>query len=70
MKWELDIKNSDIENVISEYVSSERDRNLLRRRLIDGIRFEQLAEEYDLSVTQTKNIVYKYEQFLYEKVRA
>ena len=70
MKWELDIKNSDIENVISEYVSSERDRNLLRRRLIDGIRFEQLAEEYDLSVTQTKNIVYKYEQILYEKVRA
>ena len=70
MKWELDIKNSDIENVISEYVSSERDRSLLRRRLIDGIRFEQLAEEYDLSVTQTKNIVYKYEQFLYEKVRA
>lgn len=70
MKWELDIKNSDIENAISEYVSSERDRSLLRRRLIDGIRFEQLAEEYDLSVTQTKNIVYKYEQFLYEKVRA
>lgn len=31
----------------------------LARRLIDGIIYEKLAEEFDMSVRQIKNIVYK-----------
>lgn len=70
MKRDPNISNSEVRWAIAEYVPSERDRNLLERRLIDGIRLERLAEEFDLSVTQTKNIVYKYESFLYSKVKA
>lgn len=54
-----DYANSHIERLIDEFVHSERDRKILKRRLIDGIGFERLAEEFDLSVRQTKNIVYK-----------
>ena len=49
--------NSGIILLIDEHIHSERDRALLKRRLVDGIRFEPLAEEFDLSVRQTKSIV-------------
>lgn len=54
--------NSDLCALIDERIrgkNAERNRSILKRRLIDGIIFEQLAEEFDLSVRQTKNIVYK-----------
>ena len=54
-----DYSNSDISAAIDEWVHSERDRAILKRRLIDGIVFETLAEEFDLSVRQIKTIVYK-----------
>jgi hypothetical protein len=53
------ITNTQIRNVIDDYTHSERDRALLKRRYIDGICFEPLAEEFDLSVVQVKRIVYK-----------
>ena len=53
------ITNSQIIAVIDEYIHSERDRALLKRRFVDGICFEPLAEEFDISVLQAKRIVYK-----------
>lgn len=60
------IKNSDIEHAINEYIHSERDRKILKRRLIDGICYEPLADEMDMSVRQIKNIVYKAEVKLFK----
>lgn len=51
--------NSQIARLIDEMIHSERDRAILKRRLIDGICFEPLAEEFDLSVVQVRRIVYK-----------
>ena len=53
------LSRSEWENLIDEYIFKERDRAILKRRLLDGICFEPLAEEFDLSVQQTKTIVYK-----------
>ena len=50
---------SQVENLIDEWIFSERDRAILKRRLIDGITFEALAGEFDLSVVQIKRIVKK-----------
>ena len=52
-----DIPNSEIDNLINEWIHNARDRAILRRRLIDGIHFEPLAEEFDMSVRQIKRIV-------------
>lgn len=52
--------NSRIAEVIDEYIHSERDRAILKRRYIDGICFEPLAEEFDMSDRQIKRIVYRY----------
>ena len=57
--------NSQISHLIDEYIHSERDRNILKRRLIDGLTYEKLAEEFDLSVRHTKKIVYKSEELLF-----
>lgn len=54
-----DLSRKEIEELIDQWIHNERNRKIMRRRLIDGVRFEQLAEEFELSVTQVKNIVYK-----------
>ena len=54
-----DLSRSEIHHLIDEYIHNQRDRAVLKRKLTDGITYEKLAEEFDLSVGQTKNIVYK-----------
>lgn len=61
----IEYTNSEIAKVIDEYIHSERDRKLLKRRLIDGICYEPLAEEFDLSVRHVKSIIYKDEEVLF-----
>lgn len=56
---------SQINYVIDEWIFSERDRFILKRRLLDGITYEKLAEEFALSVRQVKRIVDKNEKILY-----
>ena len=58
----MNISRSEISLIIDEWIFSERDRKLLKRRLLDGILYEELADEFMLSVRQVKNIVYKGEQ--------
>lgn len=53
------VPNSEISAVIDEWIRSERDRAILKRRLIDGITYEALAEEFDVSDRTVKSIVYK-----------
>lgn len=57
--------NSQICALIDEYIHSERDRKILKRRLCDGICYEPLAEEFDMSVRQMKYIVYKEQDRLF-----
>lgn len=64
----LDLSKTEISDLIDEWIvgkNSERNRKILKRRLIDGITYESLAEDFDLSVRQVKNIVYKSEQQLF-----
>jgi len=60
------ISNSEIARLIDEWIHSERDRKILKRRLIDGICYEPLADEMDMSVRQIKNIVSKAEAKLFK----
>ena len=60
----IEYSNSEITRVIDEYIHNERNRKLLKRRYVDGITLEALAEEFDLSVRQVKNIIYKNEDVI------
>jgi len=65
----MEYTNSRIRELIAEYIHSERDRRILERRLIDGIVFEQLAEEFDMSPRQIRNIVKKDTDILFKHIR-
>lgn len=59
-----DLSNWEICELIDKYVRGERARAILKRRLIDEITQDKLAEEFDLSISQLKRILHKaQEQF-------
>ena len=60
--------NSQVSDAIDEYTHNERNRRLLKRRLIDGICYEPLAEEFDLSVRQVKSIIYRCEDVVFRNI--
>lgn len=63
-----DLSRSEINFLIDEWIFSERDRAILKRRMLDGICFEPLAEEFDLSTQSVKNIVYKSLDKIYKHI--
>ena len=64
----MEYRNSDISNVINEYVHSERDREILKGRLIDGKSFSELSDEFFLSDRQIKKIVYRYQRKIFDMI--
>lgn len=64
----MEYTNSQIREIIAEWIHSERDRRILERRLIDGITFERLAEEFELSVRCAKTIVYRCQVEIFKHV--
>lgn len=63
-----DLSCSALGILIDEWVRSERDRAILKRRLLDGVTYERLAEEFDMSVRQIKTIVYRSEERIYKHI--
>lgn len=63
-----DIPRSEWTRLIDEWIFNERDRAILKRRLLDGVCFEPLSEEFNLSIQQTKTIVYKAQKKLFSHV--
>lgn len=62
---------SDIERVIHEWINGakgDRNRQLVSRRLFDGLTFEELAEEFDLSPKQARNIFHKCEDIIFKHI--
>ena len=54
-----DLSNSEISFLIDQWIRNARDRAILKDRLINIMTFERLAEKYNMSDRQIKNIVYK-----------
>ena len=65
----MDYTNTQIRDLIAEHIHSERDRRILERRLIDGITFDRLAEEFELSVSQVKRIIWKNSEIIFRNLK-
>ena len=63
-----DLDRYQWEALIDRWIFNERDRAILKRRLLDGICFEPLAEEFNLSVRQVQKIVYKSQNKIIGKI--
>lgn len=60
-----------LEHAIEQYVigrNGERDRKILRRKLIDGATAETIAEEFEMSTRQIFRIIYKRETQLIGRI--
>lgn len=64
-----DLSYSEMSNLIDEWTignRAERDRAILKRKLLDGLTFEELAEEFNLSTQHVKTIVKKRKTHLFK----
>lgn len=57
------LPRSEIERLIDEWIvgmlHAERNRNIMKRRFIDGLTYSGIGEEFELTEWQVKNIVYE-----------
>ena len=65
----IDIPRSEWERLIDEWIFNERDRDILKRRLLDGLTFEQLADEFNYSTQNIQRIIYKQTSRLFKKIK-
>ena len=54
--------------LIDLWIFNQTDRAILKRRLLDGRTYEQLAEEFNYSDRQIKTRVYKAEKRLFKHI--
>ena len=55
-----DYSNSEMTNIINEWIHSKRDRENLLLCYVDGLTHERIAERYDLTPRSIDNIISKY----------
>ena len=65
-----DLYTNDIEFLIDQCIHNEVHRNILKRRLLDHVKYEALAEEFNYSVRHIKRIVYKNQDILYARIES
>lgn len=68
----MDYSSEHISDVIDKYINyvncgnnAERNRRILKRRFVDGICFEPLSEEFQLTPRQVKDIVARYKSIIF-----
>ena len=64
-----DIPNDKLSVEIDRWVKSERNRAILKRRLIDGLTFDELSAEFDLSRSRIIKICMAEEERLFGKIK-
>ena len=64
----FDLDRDEWTRLIDQWIFNEIARDMLKRRLLDGRTLEQIAEEFDRSVTNVKKIIYKAEDKLFRHI--
>ena len=52
-----DYGNREAAEIIDEYIHDETHRKILKRRFCDKVKYEPLAEEFHISVSQLRRIL-------------
>ena len=63
-----DLPRSEWERLIDEWIFNEKHRAILKRRLLAGVVYEKLAEEFGMSERQIKTIVYRAQNKLFAHI--
>lgn len=65
----MEYTNSQISFLIGEHVHSQRDRDVLLSRFVDGMTYERIGEKYDLSTVQVKRIVRREQARIFKMIQ-
>ncbi len=63
-----DLCRSDWEHLIYEWVFDERGRKMLERKLLDGLTYSEIAEEFHMSDEGTRKIIRKCRNQLFKHI--
>lgn len=64
-----DLSRSQWEVLIDEWIFNEEHRKMLKRNLLDGRTYEQLAEEFDCSRQKMAVLIPKLQDKLFRKIK-
>lgn len=68
-KMELyNLSRSEWEKLIDEYIFNEEHRAMLKRNLLDGRTYEQIAEQFDCSRDKVARLIPKLQDKLFRKI--
>ena len=59
MQHYITLTNSELAELISEHIHSERDRQIMKLKLIDGLTYEKIAEIFEMSPRYVRSLVRK-----------
>ena len=59
MQHYIQLTNSELADLISEHIHSERDRQIMKLKLIDGLTYEKIAEIFEMSPRYVRSLVRK-----------
>lgn len=66
---EIDISRSEWEMYIDEWIFDETHREMLKRNLLDGRTYEQIAEQFDCSRDKVARLIPKLQDKLFRKIK-
>jgi DNA-directed RNA polymerase specialized sigma24 family protein len=64
-----DLSRSEWENLIDEWIFNELHRKMLKRNLLDGRTYEQIAEQFDMSTRQIARLIPKLQERLFKHIK-
>lgn len=65
----FDISRSEWENLIDEWIFDETHRKMLKRNLLDGRTYEQIAEQFGMSSRQVARLIPKLQDKLFKRIK-
>ncbi len=65
----FDISRSEWENLIDEWIFDEIHRKMLKRNLLDGRTYEQIAEQFGMSSRHVARMIPKLQDKLFKRIK-
>ena len=65
----IDLSRTEWEYYIDEFIFDEEHRAMLKRNLLDGKTYEQLAEEFDCSRDKVARLIPRLQNRLFKKIK-
>lgn len=65
----FDISRTEWEHYIDEFIFNEEHRAMLKRNLLDGRTYEQIAEQFDMSTRQVARLIPRLQNQLFKHIK-